>query len=79
MQTACTSAEADMAKKCKCKSSVTIKPDGIHTLDPCRFEVTERYANVTIEVLRCRNCGAVEISWFRQEDTVDLMEEEKDA
>lgn len=38
-------------------------------MDPCQYEVIEKYRNVTIEILRCKNCGHVEISWYRQDDT----------
>lgn len=38
-------------------------------LDPCQYELIEKYRNVTVEILRCKNCGHVEISWSRQENT----------
>jgi hypothetical protein len=56
-------------KKCSFGNGTTIKPDGIHDLDPCQYDVIEKYRNVTVEILRCKNCGHVEISWFRQENT----------
>jgi hypothetical protein len=49
-----------------------IKPDGVNELDPCIYEEVERYANVTISISRCKNCGHIDISWFRQEDTEEL-------
>ena len=58
--------------KCEFPNDMIIKPDGINELDPCIYEVIEKYANVTIEVLRCKNCGHIEISWHRQEDTEEL-------
>lgn len=58
--------------KCKLPNEMTIKPDGINELDPCVYEEIERYANVTISISRCRNCGHIDISWFRQEDTEEL-------
>lgn len=58
--------------KCTFPNGITIKPDGVHELDPCRYEEIERYANVTVSVSRCKNCGNIDISWFRQEDTVEL-------
>lgn len=64
-----------MSGKCQFPPGVTIKPDGIHELDPCIYEEVERYGNVTISVMRCKNCGHTEISWFRQEDTVELETE----
>lgn len=62
-------------KKCCFPDGLTIKPNGMDELDPCRYEVVERYQNVTIEVLRCKVCGHTEVSWFRQEDTIDDMED----
>ena len=58
--------------ECEFPNGMTIKPDGVNKLDPCIYEVVEKYANVTIEVLRCKNCGHTEISWYRQEDTEEL-------
>lgn len=36
------------------------------------YEETEVYKNVTVRILRCRNCGAVSIGWERQENTEEL-------
>ena len=58
-----------MMEKCKFPEGVTIKPDGVHELDRCEYEISAVYKNVTIEVLRCVRCGHIEISWVRQEDT----------
>ena len=58
-------------QKCSFGNGVVIKPDGINELDPCRYEVMETHSNVTVEVLRCKRCGHVEILWHRQEDTID--------
>ena len=73
-------AENEMLKKqilgkCHFPDGITIKPDGVHELDPCTYEEVERYGNVTISVMRCKNCGHVEINWYRQEDTVELETE----
>lgn len=57
----------------KCATpNVTIKPNGVHELDACTYEVIEEYRNVTVEVLRCKRCGNVEVFWSRQEDTERL-------
>ena len=61
--------------KCCFPDGMTIKLGGIYEADPCRYETVERYRNVTVEVLRCKKCGHTEISWFRQEDTIDDMED----
>lgn len=61
---------------CKCNfSDIVIKPDGVNELDPCVYEEIERYANVTVSILRCKKCGHIEIEWFRQEDTEKLETE----
>ena len=58
-------------EKCKFPHGITIKPDGENELDPCIYEEIEKYANVTVSVMRCRKCGHIEISWQRQEDTIE--------
>lgn len=55
--------------KCSFPGGITIKPDGVNELDPCEYELIEKYRNVTVEILRCKKCGHVEILWFRQENT----------
>ena len=55
--------------KCCHPEGVVIKPDGVNELDACVYEVAEVYRNVTVEVLRCKRCGNIEISWRRQENT----------
>ena len=59
------------AGKCGFGDGVTIKPDGIHELDPCVYETTEIHRNVTVMIGKCRKCGKVDISWMRQDDTID--------
>lgn len=60
--------------KCKMPDGLVIKPDGENELDPCIYEPVEEYGNVTVTISRCVNCGHIDISWRRQEDTVDLTE-----
>lgn len=55
--------------KCSFPDGIVIKPDGIHELDPCVYETIETHWNVTVKVLRCKNCGHVEFSWYTQENT----------
>lgn len=63
-------------EKCSFPPGIIIKPDGVHELEsPCIYDVVERWSNVTVEVLRCRNCGDVTVQWIRQDDTYDSMEE----
>lgn len=59
-------------ERCTWGDGITVKPDGVHELDPCEYEVVEAYRNVTVEVLRCRRCGHIEITWRRQSDTEDV-------
>lgn len=61
-----------MEKKCSFPDGVTIKPDGVHELDPCIYEEIEKYVNVTVNVLRCKKCGHIDIAWERQEDTYKI-------
>ena len=65
-----------MAHKCSFPDGMTIKPDGIHSLDPCVYQTTEIYTNVTVEVRRCIKCGNVDIVWIRQEDTEKVVGED---
>lgn len=61
--------------KCRFPDGLTIKPDGQNELDPCFYDVVEEYRNVTVRVLRCRNCGRIELEWERQDNTEEITEE----
>ena len=67
-----------MVRKMKCKfpNNLVIKPDGVNDLDPCIYEEVESLKNVTIHIMRCKNCGHIEISWEKQENTEIIREEE---
>lgn len=54
--------------KCTHPNGITIKPDGIHELDPCIYEDIEIHEGVTVIVSRCVNCGHVEFSWRRENE-----------
>lgn len=43
-----------------------------HELSPCVMQDTEIYKNVTVIISKCKRCGAVEVSWRRQEDTEEV-------
>ena len=45
----------------------SIRPDGIHDLDPCLYEDIEIHTNCTVIVSRCKKCGHVEISWIKND------------
>lgn len=51
---------------------VIIKPDGIHPLSPHHFVEEEHLKNVTIQILRCKNCGHVSVGWCRQDNTEEV-------
>lgn len=38
-------------------------------VDPCVYKDIEVYKNVTVIISKCINCGAIDVSWKRQEDT----------
>lgn len=62
---------------CKCNmNGVSIRPDGVHELDPCQYEVSEVYKNVIVEVLKCKKCGHVSIGWYKTADTEEVNIEE---
>ncbi|MBR5862164.1 MAG: hypothetical protein IKZ08_02430 [Bacteroidales bacterium] len=63
-------------KKCQFPKGVTIKPDGIHDLDPCKYQRMESHKNVTVHIDRCMVCGHVEISWTPQENTQSIIHAE---
>jgi hypothetical protein len=48
---------------------MNIKPDGVNELDPCVYETIEYYTNVDVEIVRCKNCGNIEVLWHRNENT----------
>ena len=53
---------------------ITIKPDGVNEFDPCLYEEIETYKNVTVHIMKCARCGHIEVSWSRQDNTVDITE-----
>lgn len=57
-------------------NGITIKPDGIHELSPHKFKLEQKLRNVTVEILRCEECGEVSIGWYRQEDTEEVEEDD---
>lgn len=61
--------------RCRFPEGMTVKPDGIHPLDPCIYDDKEIHTNVTVYVSQCRECGHVDIKWERQEDTEDILQE----
>ena len=58
--------------KCRFPDGVRSKPDGVHELDPCIYELMEEHSNVKAMVYRCKKCGNIDISWVRSDDTEDV-------
>lgn len=56
------------SNKCSMPDGISIRPDGIHEIDPCIYEEIERHSGCIVHVMRCRRCGHIEISWERGED-----------
>lgn len=57
----------------KCSfNGITIKPDGVNELDPCKYVEIEKYSNVTVSIRRCEKCGHIDIVWYRQDNTIKL-------
>ena len=50
------------------------KPDGIHSLSPHKYHLSQKFKNVTIEILECEDCGDISIGWYRQDDTEEVDE-----
>lgn len=54
-------------KRCSFGDGVTIKPDGIHEVDPCVYEEVETVKHCTVHVMRCKRCGHMEFMWEREQ------------
>ena len=76
LEKALAEATAQKSSKCSFGDGITIKPDGVHELDPCVYEIKEIHRNVTVIVRQCHKCGNVDISWTAQEDTEDVVVDE---
>ena len=55
--------------KCMFPGGVTVKPDGVHEVDPCVYNLMEEHRNVTVKIWQCPFCKSIDISWERQDDT----------
>lgn len=42
-------------------------------VDPCVYDVVEQHDNVSVEILKCRKCGKIEISWFDPKEIGELF------
>ena len=59
--------------RCQFPGGMVIKPNGKDELVPCHFNLMQVFRNVTVEVWQCPDCGNVDITWRRQEDTEDVI------
>ena len=57
--------------KCEWPGGMTVLLDGVHELDPCVYEEVETIHNVTAHVLRCKQCGHIELEFTRQDEWSD--------
>lgn len=65
--------------KCQFPHGLSIRPDGEHELDPCMYSLLEVHTNVTVKVYKCVHCGAIDISWERQDNTEDIEYDDFDV
>ena len=67
--------------KQECKGQKCTWPDGmeakIHDIpvDPCIYTDRQRLHNVDITISECKKCGAIDISWSKNEDTEVIYED----
>ena len=70
----CLSQGERVMTKCSYGEGITVKPDGVNELDPCRYREVQVLKNVTLHILECIDCGNIDLEWERQEDTEDITE-----
>jgi len=54
-----------MMNKCSHGDGVTVEVGGI-PVDPCVYKEVETHHNCTVHVMKCVNCGHVEIEWEKE-------------
>ena len=69
----------DNFSKYQFPDGISFKQDGVNEVDPCVYELIEEHRNVTVKVYRCKNCGSIDISWVRTENTEDVLYDESDS
>lgn len=63
-------------ERCKFPDGVAaFKPDGVHDLDPCLYEIELEVHNVRLRVLKCIRCGHREFEW-EYEDNIKEDDDE---
>ena len=58
--------------KCQFPDGITIKPDGVNELDPCKYKTKQVFSNVIVEISECKNCGNIDVSWYKTADTIEI-------
>ena len=51
---------------------IFLDPEMTKELCVCTYELEKILKNVTIEILRCPQCGRTSIGWYCQDDTEDI-------
>lgn len=62
-------------KKCSPPLGVPYNPNGIGSVDPCRYKAKEVWKNVTVMVMECSKCGNTEIVWYVQDNSEQVNPE----
>lgn len=65
--------------KCSFPDGLIIRPDGENELDPCFYETKEVFTNCIVEILECKNCGNISVSWRKTDDTEKVPESDWDT
>lgn len=60
--------------KCTWPNDVEAKIYGV-PVDPCLYTDRQRLHNVDITISECEKCGAIDISWSKNEDTEVIYED----
>ena len=63
--------------KCKYREGMELKIGDI-PVDPCLYETEKVLTNCTLEISRCKNCGHIEISWYKTANTEEVPKENWD-
>lgn len=59
--------------KCKLDNQISMQLHGKkYEVDPCIYEEVERHENVTVIIHKCKNCGHIDISWEKQDNTESI-------
>lgn len=61
-----------MREPCQHPAGITIKPDGVHELDPCLYRDIELHTKVDLTISRCERCGKITFAWTRTDETEDF-------